>query len=202
MALLRPIQQLSKALIAVARAGRSMPFPRRYQMLAPAVYNAFDLPVVLRLSVGPSWRTLPQDQQYRLQQAFRSSTIAAFVSNFDSYDGQQVRVLPVPRQVGTSEVVVGTDIALCRVSRDGSITSCGRFHRVGRPWTCWRMARSAASRSSAPTSARWSRQGMLSVCSPACNARSRTSLAASLHATGNPDHCWPWFGRLGTERKT
>jgi phospholipid transport system substrate-binding protein len=105
-----PIQELNNGLLAVMKAGRSTPFNQRYQMLVPVVENAFDLLTVLRTSVGFAWSTLPPDQQQQLEQAFRQYTVATFVSNFDSYDGQQIQVVPNLRRVGAGEVVVPTQI--------------------------------------------------------------------------------------------
>jgi phospholipid transport system substrate-binding protein len=105
-----PIQQLSNQLLAVMRAGRNTPFQSRYQMLAPAVENAFDLDTILRTSVGLRWPSLPADQQAQLQQVFRRYTIATFVANFDSYSGQQIQVSPTPRVLPSGEQIVQTQI--------------------------------------------------------------------------------------------
>ncbi len=106
-----PVQQLNAA--ADRRdAGRQRrrPFTQRFALLAPVVDQVFDLPTVLRTSVGLSWSSLPPDQQAALEQAFRRYTVATFVSNFDSYDGQRIEVLGNQRAVMPGEVVVPTQI--------------------------------------------------------------------------------------------
>lgn len=104
------VQQLSNQLMAVMQAGRTTPFQARYQMLEPVVENAFDLPTILRTSVGLRWPSLPPEQQQQLQEVFRRYTVATFVANFDSYSGQQITVSPTTRAVANGEQIVGTQI--------------------------------------------------------------------------------------------
>jgi phospholipid transport system substrate-binding protein len=105
-----PVQQLSNQLLQVMRAGRGTPFQQRYEMLAPAVDQAFDLNTILRTSVGLRWSSLPPAQQQQLQQVFRRYTVATFVANFDNYTGQQIQVAPGTRQVSPTEQIVQTEI--------------------------------------------------------------------------------------------
>ena len=109
-AVLNPIEQLNQALIAVMKAGRATPFQQRYDMLAPAVENALDLPYILRISVGLGWSALSQDEQQALLAAFQRYTVASYLDNFDSYDGQQFVVSPDTRSGGNNEQVVSTQI--------------------------------------------------------------------------------------------
>jgi phospholipid transport system substrate-binding protein len=103
-----PIGTLGNALLAVMRLGKQTPFPQRYNMLAPAVDQAFDLEDVLRVSVGSYWSGLPASQQRKLLQAFRSFIIATYVSNFKSYDGQIFSISPTIRTVGADRVISTT----------------------------------------------------------------------------------------------
>ena len=105
-----PVRQLSDQLVAVMRAGRTTPFAQRYAMLLPVVESAFDLPTILRTSVGLRWASLPPDQQQLLEQVFRRYTVATFVANFDSFNGQKIEVSPTPRAVSPTEQVVQTRI--------------------------------------------------------------------------------------------
>ncbi len=105
-----PITQLDQALLQVMKAGRTTPFQQRYDILAPAVERAIDLAYVLRISVGPSWTGLTPDQQQALLAAFRRYTIASYLDNFDSYDGQKLVVSPTTRPVGSDKQVVDTQI--------------------------------------------------------------------------------------------
>jgi len=105
-----PIQALDEALIEVMRAGRKTSFQQRYALLAPAVEQALDLPFILRISVGLGWSSMSSQQQQELLDAFRKYTIASYLDNFDSYDGQKLVIEPNPRQLATGEQVITTEV--------------------------------------------------------------------------------------------
>ncbi len=111
-----PIRALNAELLRIMQAGKTVPFARRYAMLAPTVAAAFDLPLILRVSVGPGWAKLPADQQTALLVAFRRYTVASYVDNFDSFDGEHFDLTPQPRPVPGGAQVVLTQI----VSRSGT----------------------------------------------------------------------------------
>ncbi len=112
-----PIQQLDEALLTVMKQGRATPFAQRVSELTPAIENALDLPAILRLSVGPSWSGLSATEQTRLLDVFRQYTVASYVDNFNSYDGQtftigaQIRTLADGARVVQSVITPrsGTD---------------------------------------------------------------------------------------------
>jgi len=106
----QPIRQLSDGLLRIMRAGSGTPFPQRFQMLTPEVDRAFDLSAVLQLSVGPTWSTLPPDQQTSLLAAFRRYTVANYVNNFDNYNGQRFDIQPDTKSLPNGEQLVQTKI--------------------------------------------------------------------------------------------
>jgi phospholipid transport system substrate-binding protein len=101
----RPVAQLNDALLAAMRAGRGTPFRQRYNSLAPVIDQTFDLPAILRTSIGLRWDQLPPDQQSALLQVFQQFTVASYAANFSSYDGQRFEILPERRTVGADQVV-------------------------------------------------------------------------------------------------
>ncbi|HUB16660.1 MAG TPA: ABC transporter substrate-binding protein [Acetobacteraceae bacterium] len=109
-AVVAPIQQLCKGLLAIMHAGQTMPFAQRFSQLAPVVERVFDLATILQISVGPSWPTLSADQRSMLLAAFRRYTIASYVSNFDEYSGQRFDVASDVRGLPNGEQVVDTRI--------------------------------------------------------------------------------------------
>jgi phospholipid transport system substrate-binding protein len=120
-----PIVALNDALIAAMKAGRDQPFRDRYRALAPAIEAALDLPVILQVSIGPRWAALPPAMQAQLLHVFRRFTIASYVANFDSFDGERFEVLPEMRSSGADQVVEtrmvaanGSAIRLDYVMRD------------------------------------------------------------------------------------
>ncbi len=105
-----PIRTLCDALIEAMKAGHSAPFQQRYNALAPVVDRVFDLPVVLQVSVGPTWSTLAADQQSTLEVAFRRYTLANYVSNFDNFTGQRFEVEPDTKGLPNGEQLAQTKI--------------------------------------------------------------------------------------------
>jgi phospholipid transport system substrate-binding protein len=104
-----PLRELHNALEATMRAGRSIPFPRRFDALAPVVDHVFDLETVLKVSVGVRWDSMDDDVRTRLLKAYRRFTVATYVANFDKYDGETFRIIPGLRDAGTDRIV-GTEI--------------------------------------------------------------------------------------------
>lgn len=105
-----PIQHLTDSLLQVMKAGPGTPVKQRFDMLAPVIDQVFDLDVVLRTSVGSTWASLPPNEQNMLRPAFRRYTIASYINNFDSFNGQQFTVEPQARPVGNGEQIVRTRI--------------------------------------------------------------------------------------------
>jgi phospholipid transport system substrate-binding protein len=121
-----PLRALYAALEATMRAGHNTPFPQRFDALAPAVDQAFDLETVLKVSVGLRWDSMVPEVRARLLKAFRRFTIATYVANFDKYDGERFHILPGARDYG-SDRIVGTEIVsggqhirLDYIMRDGN----------------------------------------------------------------------------------
>ncbi|MBV9749455.1 MAG: ABC transporter substrate-binding protein [Acetobacteraceae bacterium] len=106
-----PIVRLDAALLQAMRMGsQGASFAQRYETVAPAVESTFDLPGILAASVGLGWSGFTPQQQQALLTVFTRYTVASFTSNFDSYNGQQIEILPQEqRQVGP-DIVVATQI--------------------------------------------------------------------------------------------
>jgi phospholipid transport system substrate-binding protein len=105
-----PIEQLQQALLTVMRQGKATPFAQRAAELAPAIDRAFDLPAILRVSVGPAWTRLQPEEQRRLLDVFRQYTVATYVQAFDHYNGQRFVVSPQTRASTGGAQVVHTEI--------------------------------------------------------------------------------------------
>lgn len=108
-----PIQALNQALLGSMRAGKATPFAQRYAALLPAVDRAFDLPAILRVSVGPRFVSMTPAEQAQLLDVFRKFTVCSYAANFDQYGGEKLDVVPGSRTVGPDQVVetnlVGSD---------------------------------------------------------------------------------------------
>jgi phospholipid transport system substrate-binding protein len=101
----KPIAELNAGLLQVMRAGTKTAFASRFETLAPLVDRAFDLSGILRVSVGQHWTGLTEQDRNDLQDVFRRFTVASYVANFDTFDGEHFELLPGLRAVGTDQVV-------------------------------------------------------------------------------------------------
>ena len=92
-----PAQEIGRfyaVLLAVMKAGKQLSFAGRYARLAPAITEAYNLPLMTRLAVGPGWRQLSAAQQQRLTAAFTRYTVSEYASRFDGYSGERFEVTP------------------------------------------------------------------------------------------------------------
>jgi phospholipid transport system substrate-binding protein len=105
----RPLEDLYDALEAAMRAGARVPFPQRFDALAPVIDRVFDLETVLKVSVGMRWDGMDASQRARLLRVYRRFTVATYVANFDRYDGERFQILPGVRESGTDRIV-GTEV--------------------------------------------------------------------------------------------
>jgi phospholipid transport system substrate-binding protein len=101
-----PIRLLNDALLKIMHAGAKTPFADRAKLITPAIQAAFDLPQILKTSVGPHWSAFPGPQQNELMDVFRRYTIASYVANFDGFSGETFEILPQTRAVGADQVVM------------------------------------------------------------------------------------------------
>lgn len=122
------VERLDNALLATMKAGSSTSFDARYATLEPIISQVFNLDAVLAASVGLSWATMPNAQKATLAQAFRRYTVSSYVSNFNSYNGQNFEILRSVRTLANEEVIVQTrlmrpndsPLKLDYVMRDGT----------------------------------------------------------------------------------
>lgn len=99
------VRFLCASLLKSMRAGRSESMTDRYRLLKPVIEQAFALPLMTRLSVGPEWTKFSAQQQQGLVIAFSRYTIANYAHNFRSFDGQNLTVDGKAARRGAAEVV-------------------------------------------------------------------------------------------------
>lgn len=86
------VQSLDDGLLVIMKAKSSE--KSRAQSIAPVIERTFDLPLMTRLAVGPSWTTIAPSDQQALVAAFRRMTIAQYAANFDSWSGESFIIAP------------------------------------------------------------------------------------------------------------
>lgn len=81
------VETLHGGLMTIMRAGGSN--ATRARTIGPVIDRTFDIPLMARLAVGPSWNSIPAAQQTNLVDAFRALTVSQYAKNFDSYQGEK-----------------------------------------------------------------------------------------------------------------
>jgi phospholipid transport system substrate-binding protein len=92
-------------LLAAMKGGANLGFKGRYDTLAPAVRQSFDLPTMARLMVGRQWEGISAEQQQQIVAAFSEFSIATYASRFDDYSGEKFEVDPNPTPSNSGVVV-------------------------------------------------------------------------------------------------
>src|SRR5215469_2491829 len=87
------VRAFYSTLLDTMRNGRQLGAQGRYARLAPAIAQSFDIPLMTRLAVGPDWNTLNPAQQAQVIQAFERYIAAVYAERFDSYAGEQLKVI-------------------------------------------------------------------------------------------------------------
>lgn len=104
-AVIAPVAALNAGLLRVMQEGKDTSFQTRMQLLTPIVQSSFDLPLILRNSIGGRYANFPAQEKTELLESFTQFTVASYVANFDSFSGERFDILPGLRQVGAETVV-------------------------------------------------------------------------------------------------
>jgi phospholipid transport system substrate-binding protein len=83
------IETLDANLLSVMKQAKALGFHGRYTKMRPVVDAAFDLPVMTRFAVGPSWSTMSEAQHTALISAFTRLIVSSYAHNFDGYGGEK-----------------------------------------------------------------------------------------------------------------
>ena len=97
-------------LLAVMKEGPRLGFAGRRQKLAPALTQAFDLPLMTRLVVGLPWPSLTMEDQKELVAAFSDFSIATYANQFDDFSGERFEIDPRAAPAPGNDVIVKTKL--------------------------------------------------------------------------------------------
>ena len=86
------VQGLYDTLLVTMKNGGTLGQSGRFAQLAPVIRRIFDLPLMTRLSVGPTWATLGNAQRQQVIDSFGRYISAIYAERFDSYNGQKLDV--------------------------------------------------------------------------------------------------------------
>lgn len=99
------IDSFDQALIATLKAGPALGAQGRYRKLSPIVEATFDLPLMTRFAVGPTWTAMTPADQQALVRAFARLTTASYAHNFDRFGGERFEVDPKVATRGPDRIV-------------------------------------------------------------------------------------------------
>ncbi len=86
------VQGLYDTLLSAMKNGRTLGQSGRFAALAPVIRRTFDLPLMTRLSVGPSWTSLNEARRRQLIDSFGRYISAIYADRFDSWNGEKLQV--------------------------------------------------------------------------------------------------------------
>jgi len=99
------VETLDQALLDAMKNADSLGFRGRYQKLEPVLDQAFNLPLMARISVGTDWATLKPDQQQKVIDAFRRLSITTYAARFNGYSGETFQAVDAKPVSGGDQVV-------------------------------------------------------------------------------------------------
>ncbi len=83
------VRSLDVALLKSMQEGSNVSMSDRYRQLEPVIEQVFDLPLMARLAIGPSWADFSAEQRQAVTAAFARLTIAGYAHNFREFSGQK-----------------------------------------------------------------------------------------------------------------
>jgi phospholipid transport system substrate-binding protein len=86
------VQGLYEALLSTMKNGGTLGGSGRFAQLAPVIRSNFDVALMARLSVGPSWTSLSAAQRQEVTESYGRYISAIYADRFDSYHGQKLEV--------------------------------------------------------------------------------------------------------------
>jgi len=101
---------LCDALLASMKAGPSLTFAARKEILAPEIRRDLDLDLMTRIVVGPPWRGLSSSDRQQLAEAFSDYSIATYAGRFKGYSGEHFEVDPSATVLPSGDSIVHTKL--------------------------------------------------------------------------------------------
>jgi phospholipid transport system substrate-binding protein len=102
------IEAFYAALVETMKQGPQLGIDGRYKKLKPVIEASFNLPIMTKFVVGPSWAAITTADQKLLIDAFERMTIASYAKNFASFGGEKFTVEPETQVRGLDHIVSTT----------------------------------------------------------------------------------------------
>ena len=89
------VTKFHEVLLTVMKTASSTSVTERYKQLESEIVLAFNLPFMIRITVGSSWNKANKQQRRELIEAFKRMSIGTYASRFDGYSGQIFKTMRV-----------------------------------------------------------------------------------------------------------
>lgn len=87
------VERFNASLIEVMKRAAQLDFAGRYAFLEPKVAESFNLPLMIRVAAGSSWRHAAPAEQVALAAAFKRMSVSTYASRFDGFSGESFETL-------------------------------------------------------------------------------------------------------------
>ncbi len=124
------VEKLHSTLLAVMKDGEKIGYQGRYGRLEPVIKSSFDMPFISRTVLGKYWESLNKEQRSQFVEAFTRLSIATYAANFDSYSGEQFKMVP-ERETDGGRILVQSTLVK---SDGGQVQLDYLLHRTGEQW--------------------------------------------------------------------
>jgi phospholipid transport system substrate-binding protein len=102
------VERFQAVLLSVMREGSKLGYAGRYKRLAPAVQESHDLQSITEFAAGRYWNQLDAQQKTTLVGTFSEFSIASYAHNFDSFSGENFKIIST-EQNPRGDAVVRSD---------------------------------------------------------------------------------------------
>jgi len=89
------VDRFHEVLLSVMKTAGSTSVTARYKELKPEMEKAFNLPFMIRITVGSGWNRASKQQKRELIEAFKRMSVGTYASRFNGYSGQIFKTLKV-----------------------------------------------------------------------------------------------------------
>ena len=87
------VEGFQASLLAVMKEAESLGLKGRYARLAPAIEQAFDLPLMVRIAIGSYWNRTTAEQRTKLTAAFKRMSISTLATFVTGYSGERFETI-------------------------------------------------------------------------------------------------------------
>jgi len=104
------VLEFQNALIELMKKADSLSVSQRYDLLEPAVTNAFHIRLMSQIATGMYWAEATHTEQQNLTKAFKRMSVSTLATLFDGYSGEYFRHIgekpgPQKTQLVITEIV-------------------------------------------------------------------------------------------------